>query len=115
MITAWLNDNLQALQLKETLVAAGFAAKEISITSPVFLGLTQRDSGRSLTRTKEEHRPGVLYCLNVQTQTGLDQDLAEAVFRDCGVPIQTPEIRSFKGGMTVPSPKKPAKDRTIIS
>jgi hypothetical protein len=112
MMTAWLDNGLQALQLKETLLAAGFTAKEISITAQ---GLTSSDLNLPMvvTRLQQETTAESSCCLIVHTQTQLDEDLAKAVFRDCGISPQKADMR--------PTPKlhissgKLAKDRVLRS
>jgi hypothetical protein len=116
MMTAWLDNGLQALQLKETLLAAGFTAKEISILSPAPLGLTSSDLNLPMvvTRIQRENADQGTCCLIVQTQTHLDEDLAKAVFRDCGISPQKADVRPTQGSFNV-SLGKPAKDRVLRS
>ncbi len=116
MMTAWLDNGLQALQLKETLLAAGFTAKEISIISPASLGLTSSDLSLPMvvTRLQRETADEGSCCLIVQTQTHLDEDLAKAVFRDCGISPQKAEVRPTRGSFDV-ALGKPAQDRVLRS
>jgi hypothetical protein len=85
MLTVWLQDKLQTLQLKETLFAAGFAPQEISVILPT-LEVSSNDMD-VVTKAGTRHHPYTQdkYCLMVKTQTLLDEDLARAVFRDCGI------------------------------
>lgn len=85
MLTVWLQDKLQTLQLKETLFAAGFAPQEVSVILPAS-EVNSKDVDVA-TKAGIRHHPYAQdkYCLIVKTQTGLDEDLARAVFRDCGI------------------------------
>ncbi len=114
MMTAWLDNSLQALQLKETLLAAGFTAKEISIMSPAPLGMTSSDLSLPMVRLQRENAEQGACCLIVQTQTHLDEDLAKAVFRDCGISPQKAGVRPTQDSFDI-SLGKPAKDHVLRS
>jgi hypothetical protein len=78
-MVARFDDVLLARQLEETLLEAGFTKQEISINS------WGEDTHFSrLQAGRLEATPEICY-LTVQTKTQLDEDLATAVFRDCGV------------------------------
>ena len=116
MMTVWLDDSLQALQLKETLLEAGFAAQEILLTSPTPLGSPLSDLAIPMDQVGTRHsiNSEVRYRLTVDTQTGLDEDLAKAVFRDCGITSEKIQARPLQGGFGVFS-RKLAKEHTIRS
>jgi hypothetical protein len=87
MLTVWLQDKLQTLQLKETLFAAGFATQEVSVILPTSSEVASKETDVVAVKLGTRHYPFSQdkYGLTVKTQTLLDEDLAKAVFRDCGV------------------------------
>jgi hypothetical protein len=85
MIIAQTNDSKKALQLEETLLAAGFSSQEISINT----GLKDQLASVLRIKGKFEDSSESQLRLIVQTQTRGDEDLAKAVCRDCGVEAQS--------------------------
>jgi hypothetical protein len=79
MIVAKFDDLLLARQLEETLLEAGFSKQE------VFMTIGNEDHIPSKLQVRMPLEAASICYLSVQTRTQVDEDLANAVFRDLGV------------------------------
>jgi hypothetical protein len=79
MLTVKLN-NIKARQLEETLFAAGFTAQEVLVSWG-----EDGSSFKAPLSSRLESSSDLMCYLKVQTQTPMDEDVAKAVMRDCGL------------------------------
>lgn len=92
MIIVRLDDTKRALQLKETLLEAGFTSQEVSLT------IQGEGSSALWSRTIGDASADMKGCLTVKTQTQADEELVKIVARDCGIGarhIETPSALSL--------------------
>jgi hypothetical protein len=96
MIVAHINDSIRVFQIEQTLLAAGFTRQEIWVSTDL------KDSVSSVLSGLEaiEDANNRTFRLSVQTQTRVDEDLARAVFRDCGIDVQSTTPSFFLDPMT---------------
>jgi hypothetical protein len=94
MIAAKL-DNGMVRQLEETLLEAGFTSQEISV-------IGQSNAG---SNARSHVEPLAMFTLTVHTKSYLDENLAKAVFHDCGVEVRRSETPSLLEAL-VPLKKK---------